>query len=207
MQLPIDLTFRDMEPDPALEALVRTEAAKLERYFAPLIRCSVIVERPHKATDAAFCRVRLEVTAPQRQLIVSHDPSHAGATDRAKPNTDPRAAIREAFRQMRRQLEDHARQLRGDIKTRSEARSRGTVIRLFPAEGYGFLEADGGREIYFHRRSVLNDHFETLRLGTAVEYVEEAGDKGPQATTVRLLRPRRQAQAAAVVALPPQPVH
>lgn len=217
MQLPIDITFRDFESTPAIEDLVRTEAAKLERYFSPIIGCNIIVERPHRAPSGAVCHVRLEVNTPQGQLVVSHDPSLHGELrdlaiprariepDQVKLHTHPRTAIRDAFRQMRRQLQEHARQLRGDVKTPADPRSRGEVVRLFPVEGYGFLEGGDGREIYFHRNSVLNNHFGQLRLGTAVDFVEEAGDKGPQASSVRVLSPRRQARVAAAVALPPQP--
>jgi cold shock CspA family protein/ribosome-associated translation inhibitor RaiA len=217
MQLPIDITFREVESTPAIEEYVRTEAAKLERYFSPIIACSVIVERPHRAPSGAVCHVRLEVTVPQGQLVVSHDPSLHGdlrdlaitrshiEPDHVKLHTHPRTAIREAFRQMRRQLQEHARQLRGDVKAPAVARPRGEVVRLFPVEGYGFLEASDGREIYFHRNSVLNNHFGQLRLGSSVDFVEEAGDKGPQASSVRVLNPRRKFREAAAVALPPQP--
>jgi cold shock CspA family protein len=41
-------------------------------------------------------------------------------------------------------------------------------------------------EIYFHRNSVLNSAFEHLAIGDEVIYSEEAGYKGPRATTIRL---------------------
>jgi cold shock CspA family protein len=49
----------------------------------------------------------------------------------------------------------------------------------------GFLESDDGREIYFHRNSVLDGAFPRLEIGAQVSFAEEAGDKGPQASTVR----------------------
>jgi cold shock CspA family protein len=49
---------------------------------------------------------------------------------------------------------------------------------------YGFLTSDDGREIYFHKNSVLGRAFPPLHVGTAVRFVEEAGEKGPQASTV-----------------------
>jgi len=45
----------------------------------------------------------------------------------------------------------------------------------------------GERRIYFHRASVLNSVFETLTTGTLVAFAEEEGEKGPQASTVRVL--------------------
>jgi cold shock CspA family protein len=66
--------------------------------------------------------------------------------------------------------------------------NRARVLTLFPYEGYGFLQDDLGREIYFHRNSVLNGHFEKLAEGAEVRFVEEEGDEGPQASTVTLVR-------------------
>ena len=56
----------------------------------------------------------------------------------------------------------------------------------FRTQGYGFLETPGGREIYFHKNSVLDGGFGRLKIGTAVRFAEEEGEKGPQASTVRL---------------------
>jgi cold shock CspA family protein len=44
-----------------------------------------------------------------------------------------------------------------------------------------------GREIYFHKNSVLDDKFKTLEVGTEVRFAESNGDKGPQASTVVVL--------------------
>jgi outer membrane receptor protein involved in Fe transport len=51
-------------------------------------------------------------------------------------------------------------------------------------KGFGFLETDDGREIYFHRHSVANGGFDRLHIGTTVRFVEEQGEKGPPASTV-----------------------
>ena len=61
------------------------------------------------------------------------------------------------------------------------------MSKILPQEGYGFLASDDGREIYFHRNSVLGRAFPRLKIGTTVRFVEEPGEKGPQATTVRII--------------------
>jgi cold shock CspA family protein/ribosome-associated translation inhibitor RaiA len=48
-------------------------------------------------------------------------------------------------------------------------------------------ETADGREIYFHRNSVLNGGFARLAVGSHVTFAEELGEKGAQASTVRLL--------------------
>ena len=49
------------------------------------------------------------------------------------------------------------------------------------------LEAADGHEVYFHQNSVLDGAFSRLAVGTHVAFEEEMGDKGPQASTVKLL--------------------
>ena len=43
-----------------------------------------------------------------------------------------------------------------------------------------------GREVYFHKNSVLAPGFDHLEVGHEVHFAEEMGEKGPQASTVRL---------------------
>ena len=74
----------------------------------------------------------------------------------------------------------------GQVKTH-ESPPQGDVVRLFREEGYGFIEAADGREIYFHRNSVLRAPLEQLQVGQEVRFDEEQGVKGPQATTVRVV--------------------
>ncbi len=72
----------------------------------------------------------------------------------------------------------------GKVKTH-EGEPIGTVTKL--DDGFGFLQTSDGREIYFNANSVLNGAFARLKAGTRVTFAEEAGEKGPQASTVRLL--------------------
>jgi cold shock CspA family protein len=106
------------------------------------------------------------------------------------PHKELRQAIDDAFKAMGRRLQDFARRQRGDVKTR-EPMPRAIVSKLLPAAGYGFLETLGGREIYFHKNSVLDGNFSHLKLGTVVSFVEEEGEKGPQASTVKIVHPQR----------------
>jgi cold shock CspA family protein len=47
------------------------------------------------------------------------------------------------------------------------------------------LTTSDGREIYFHSKAVIDGRFDGLRVGTEVTFAEEAGEKGPQASTVK----------------------
>lgn len=74
------------------------------------------------------------------------------------------------------------------------------VNQLFRAKGYGFLLTGDGREIYFHKDSVLNQAFGHLRVGSTVTFAEEQGDKGPQASSVKIAAKHRMRQATAASA-------
>ena len=74
----------------------------------------------------------------------------------------------------------------------------GKVLRVFPYEGYGFIDMSDGREVYFHRNSVVDGDFDRLAAGMEVRFSEEAGEQGPQASTVSLVHRSHQRKRAKV---------
>lgn len=99
MQLPLHVTFRNLHPSEFLETKIREKAAKLERIFDGIMRCDVVVERPHHDHRKGWMyHVRIDLTVPGGRLAVRGDDSHA--------SEDPRAAIRDAFDAAQRQLND-----------------------------------------------------------------------------------------------------
>jgi cold shock CspA family protein len=100
-------------------------------------------------------------------------------------NEDIYVAIRDAFNAASRQLEDHVRVQRGDVKSH-DVPHVGRVIQMVPVQGYGFIETPDRRQIYFHRNSVAQPGFDRLEISTEVEFVEEMGNEGPQARMVSL---------------------
>ena len=101
-------------------------------------------------------------------------------------------AIRDAFDAAVRQIEDLAREMRDQVKEHVET-DRGRVTKFLAGEDYGFIESAHGREIYFHRNAVIDGAFDRLKVGSEVAFVEEAGEKGAQASTVRLIGKHRPA--------------
>jgi len=212
MTLAPQITFRNMETSAKLEETVLTEAGKLERFFPRIMSCRVAIEKP-KEYGRPF-RVRIDLGVPGAELVVEQTPTlHAGLQDidverktkESEPHRerrDARRAIHEAFHEMRRRLQDYVRVQ----KPREQAKEReglliGKVIRLSPDEGFGFLETPEGQDVYFHRNSVLGGQFDRLRVGSPVRFAVETGEKGPQASTVRLVRPVRQRQRASETVL------
>lgn len=70
-----------------------------------------------------------------------------------------------------------------DLRLHRPATERAIVANLFPAEDFGLLRTDDGRELAFHRGSVEGE-FDRLNLGTAVRYREELTETGPEAVIV-----------------------
>jgi len=182
MQTPLQITFRDVESSAAVEANIREKAAKLEQYYDRIMSCRVMVEAPHgHKHQGRLYRVRIDVGVPDGELVVSHEHHH-----RDSAHEDVYVAIRDAFDAMKRQLEDYARKQRGDVKQHVVPEG-GHVISLHPEEDYGKIETPEGRVLYFHRNSVLKDAFDKLEIGSEVRFSEEAGEQGPQASSVTLV--------------------
>jgi cold shock CspA family protein len=120
------------------------------------------------------------IEEPITELAENHEPSKHAAHE------DVYVAIRDAFNAAGRRLQDYARRKQGKVKLH-EGAALARIIQLFPVEEYGFLKTADDREIYFHKNSVLPPGFENLEIGTEVSYVEEMGEKGPQASTVRIV--------------------
>lgn len=180
MQLPLQITFRHMAPSPAVEAHIRERADALHRFFRKIMACRVVVEASaHRQHQGNLYHVRVDLTVPGREIVVRRDPPEHHAHE------DVLVAVRDTFDAVRRQLEDYARTVRGDVKAH-ETPSHGRVTRLFKAEGYGFIQSSEGEEIYMHRDAVAGGAFEALAEGDEVRYVvhEGEGEKGPQASTV-----------------------
>lgn len=181
MQLPLQITFRNMDPSEAVEARIRERAEKLDRFASHIMSCRVIVEAPHKHHHkGTLYQVLIDITVPGKELVVSRAPHDNHAHE------DVYVAVRDAFDAARRQLEDYTRVIRGKTK-QHEMPPHGRVRSLALDQDFGMIETPDGREVYFHRNSLLNGDFEKLGVGTQVRFSEELGEKGPQASSVHIL--------------------
>lgn len=182
MELQLQITARNIPLPDDMEATIRREAAKLESFYPRIIGCRVILEAEHRfpAGEIITYAVRIDLTVPRGEIPTTRQ-SHE----------DQLTAVQRAFDACRRQLEDYARLQRGDVGTTQAEPMRARVLRLFPWEGYGFLETADGKELYFHRNSVVNHGFDRLEVGAEVRFAEEEGLEGPQASSVVPVRRRR----------------
>lgn len=181
MKLPMQVSFRHMEHSEAIEALVREKAARLDKYAADIMSCRVVIQplaKHHKRGNPY--EVRIDLTFAGKEIAITREAAEHEEFKHLE------VALRDAFDEARREIEDYVRRRRKEVK-HHEIPPHGRVSQLFPHQGYGFIETPDGREIYFHRHSVLHDAFDHLQIGTEVTFVEEQGRKGPQASTVKLV--------------------
>jgi len=173
MRIPLQVTFRNMPHSDAIEAKINEKSVKLDRFYDRIMSCRVVVEASQRRQhQGKLFSVRIDLTVPGKERAVTRE-----------ENEDVYVAVRDAFDSACRRLEEHARRLRGVVKSH-ETPPSGRIVKIFPDEHYGFIETHDSREIYFHRNSVQDEDFSRLKIGTEVGFVEEQGEDGPQAARV-----------------------
>ena len=179
MQVPLQLTFRNMKKSEALESDIQKRVDKLGKHHAEIISCRVVVEAPpqHRRKGGLF-KARIDLTCPEGKLVINREPPA-----RNQAHEDIYVAIRDAFNAADRKLEQYRCRRKGQVKAHEEM-PHGTITHLSPMEDYGRITTPDDREIYFHRNSILNANFDSLTIGTMVRFYEETGDHGPQASSV-----------------------
>ena len=181
METPVEIDFLGGKPPEAVRQSIKSHVAALEKRFGRITACRVAIEGPSgRHRTGGLHQVRIHLALPDGKTV---DIDHVANDDERL--ADAGFAVNDAFKRARRRLQDQVRRMQREVKTH-EPEPLGTVVSIDQAGDFGFLEAPDGREIYFHRNSVLNDAFANLQVGTRVAFFEEAGDKGPQASTVKV---------------------
>lgn len=180
MQTPLQITFRNLENSPTVEAKIRERVEALERFYNRITSCRVVIEEPNRHhRGGRLYHIRVDLKIPGEEIVVKRDPSEHHAHE------DIYVAVHDCFDAVRRQLEDHVRRQRGDIKAHA-APDHGRIASLFAEKDYGFIEASDGTEIYFDRHAVAEKAFDKLAVGDEVRFATHPGEgeKGPQAFAV-----------------------
>jgi cold shock CspA family protein len=185
MQTPVQIEFHNVTETAKAHAAIEQHVSELENRFGHISACRVTIEGPgerHKTGGLYHIHIRLALP-DGREVNVGRTPS---ADERY---ADHAFAIDNAFKRARRQLQDQVRRLAGHVK-HHDVQPMGKVVQLDPSGEFGFIETGDGQQIYFHRNSVL-DGISKLSVGTAVTFAEERGERGPQASTVKVLGKHR----------------
>jgi ribosome-associated translation inhibitor RaiA len=97
MDIPLQVTFRDLPNSPALQERIREKATKLHALHPRITTCRVTIERRHAPLQGGQYSVRIDLHLPEHETLVSHDDSE-----------DVQVALREAFDGAHRQLKNAA---------------------------------------------------------------------------------------------------
>ena len=104
MQVPVQITFNQLEHSPDLEQKIQAKVAKLEAIHAGIISCRVVVQpaaHPHGAATPMFS-VRFELGLGGGKIIIGGGPGTQN-----DEFDSVHAALKASFEATRRQLHDH----------------------------------------------------------------------------------------------------
>ena len=182
METPLQIDLQGVGAKEQVRAAIIKHVTQLEERSGRITAGRVTVKAPggHHRTGGLY-EISIHLSLPEgREVNIGHTPQN----DERYSDID--FALNDAFKRARRHLQDEVRKLQGQVK-QHDGPPIGTVSELDPLGEFGLIETGDGREIYFHRNSVLNGEFAKLSVGSRVNFAEEVGDKGPQASTVKLM--------------------
>lgn len=112
MQIPPEITYRNVNRTEDIENLIAEKIAKLERVCDYMVSCRVAIERRHRHQHTGNpYRVRIDVRVPPgHELVVKHISTHGAQEEQLV------TALRRAFEIMRRQLKELVERQRGEMK-------------------------------------------------------------------------------------------
>ena len=103
MDIPLQVTFRNLDRSEAVETRIRQQLERLERHHRHLVGCRVAVELTHhRHRKGNHFRVRIEISVPGAELVANREPDEHDA------HADVYVAIRDAFTAVTRQLDELA---------------------------------------------------------------------------------------------------
>jgi cold shock CspA family protein/ribosome-associated translation inhibitor RaiA len=168
MEVHINGQHTAVEPD--VQAWITHRLDALNTPHDDMLHARVTLVK-HERHQQGADEVRVVVTLPETTLSVTR----CGET--------LADALYEALDVMERELHDVRVRRQRTVKT-PRPHHRGRIIRLFPERGYGFIETESHREVYFHAHAVHGIPFAQLEVGMTVDVEIEAGHAGPQASRV-----------------------
>lgn len=167
-----EIVSRNVEMTPEWRERIELESERLSEHHPGLIhhlRCAITATKHQRL---GLFELSLVAAVPNDTVVVKQSGELVANL------------LVDAFAALDRQLKEYASRRQQMVKQHS-MRPVGTVAELVPMQDYGRISADDGSLVYFHRNAVKDVNFEELHEGDFVEYGEEMGDLGPQATWVR----------------------
>lgn len=170
---------RNVELKKGWQMKIEEEKEKLLRNYASFVlHLRVVIEATTHHKEGGY-EVKIVASVPNDTMVVS------------KKGEVVRPLLIEAFDVLTLQLKEKLRKIRKVKKGADVAPDMdkaGVINMVSPHESYGFIRSFDEREIYFHENALKNIAIEELTEGDSVLYGETFGDKGPQASWVRLTK-------------------
>lgn len=119
MSAPLQLVFQGMDPSEAIASSVEHRFERLKRLAPQMVGCRVVIELAQKHQHQGRpVDVRIDLRLPGRELVVSR-----------VADEDAYVALRDAFQDMRRQLEQVIQQQQARQLAHAHARNGTPVAR------------------------------------------------------------------------------
>lgn len=118
MDIPLELSFHNIEPSDALKARVQGHIARLKQYHDHIINCRVMIGLPHKSQKVSGNQpdVHVVIRVPGKEIVVSRGLNHNG---HKKADNDPYCVVDEAFTTAQQQLREWRRVSHGNVKVKT----------------------------------------------------------------------------------------
>jgi cold shock CspA family protein/ribosome-associated translation inhibitor RaiA len=175
MELKIEA--RNVELRKGWQIKIEEEKEKLVRHFASFVlHLRVTIEATTHHKEGGF-EIKLIASVPNETVVVT------------KKGENVRPLLVDAFDVLSLQLKEILRKKRKGqkgVEQGGDGDKYGIIHKLSPLESYGFITTPDEREIYFHENALKNANMDELAEGDNVLYGETVGDKGPQASWVRV---------------------
>jgi ribosome-associated translation inhibitor RaiA len=112
VETPVEIDFQGEIPFHGLREKIVENLSQLEDRFGRIIGCRVVLKAPSSHHRQGSYEIHIHLTLPQgKEVIVAHTP------DADERYADIDFALNDAFKRARRQLQDQARRLQGQVKT------------------------------------------------------------------------------------------
>jgi cold shock CspA family protein/ribosome-associated translation inhibitor RaiA len=167
----IKIETRNLEITPEWQERIEKEIQRLKEQFPGVIhhlRCTIFTSGHQRL---GLFELSLAALVPGDMVVVKQTGEFV------------HPLLVEGFTTLNRRLKEYNKR-RQQLVKQHEGRPVGIIVELVPMEDYGRIDGVDGSLVYFHRNSVKDIDFDELQEGDFVEYGEEMGDKGPQATWV-----------------------
>ena len=175
MELKIET--RNVELRKSWQAKIEEEKEKLVCHYANFIlHLRVTIEATSHHKEGGF-EIKLIATVPNDTVVVT------------KKGEGVRSLLVDAFDVLSLNLKEILRKKRKGHKGSEQGAvgdQYGVIRKISPLESYGFITTSDERDIYFHENALKNATIDELAEGDSVFYGETIGDKGPQASWVRV---------------------